>query len=472
MLALSSPIYAHTLNAVPFVEGLAARGAEVHHGVATPWVASRAVTSHDLVHDTGPVPPFVPPGGRVRDVSARYAWLVADAALRVRAVERLVEDLRPDVVLTDSLGYAGALAAERLGLPWVSFGDGPLHFPDELTPPFGAGLPYRTPRPWVWRNTVVQAASRRLVMGRAQQRYAALRTSLGLAPRDVPVLEACLSPLLHLHCGAPELEYPRAELPDHVHFVGALRPPQPAGWVRPSWWDAVVTDHAGDLVLATQGTLRGDPAEVLAPTLRALQATGRAGLLTTGAGDPVLLGGPGVVAADPGEGRRPSRAPHAVPSRAHAASSRGPHAVPSRAHAAPSRAHAAPSRAHAAPSRAPAPVAVEQFVPYSEVLPSAGVFVTNGGWTGVLLALAHGVPVLQVGSTEEKADIGRRVEWAGAGVHLGAARPRPSSVARALARVEGAAYRAGARRVAASLATRDPGRDGAELVLRLLRAGG
>ncbi|MGD8201674.1 glycosyltransferase [Ornithinimicrobium sp. W1679] len=435
VLALSSPIYAHTLNAVPFVEGLAARGVEVHHGVATPWVASRAVTSHDLVHDTGPVPPFVPPGGRVRDVSARYAWLVADAALRVRAVERLVEDLRPDVVLTDSLGYAGALAAERLGLPWVSFGDGPLHFPDELTPPFGAGLPYRTPRPWVWRNTVVQAASRRLVMGRAQQRYAALRTSLGLAHRDVPVLEACLSPLLHLHCGAPELEYPRADLPDHVHFVGALRPPQPAGWVRPSWWDAVVTDHAGDLVLATQGTLRGDPAEVLAPTLRALLATGRAGLLTTGAGDPVLLGGPGVVAADPGEGRRPSRA-------------------------------------HTAPSRAPAPVAVEQFVPYSEVLPSAGVFVTNGGWTGVLLALAHGVPVLQVGSTEEKADIGRRVEWAGAGVHLGAARPRPSSVARALARVEGAAYRAGARRVAASLATRDPGRDGAELVLRLLRAGG
>jgi UDP:flavonoid glycosyltransferase YjiC (YdhE family) len=433
VLALSSPIYAHTLNAVPFVEGLTARGAEVHHGVATPWVGSRAVAAPDgSVHDTGPVPAFSPPGGRVRDVSARYAWLVADAATRVRTVVRLVEEVRPDVVLTDSLGHAGALAAERLGVPWVSFGDGPLHFPDALTPPFGAGLPYRTPQPWVWRNTVVQVASRRVVMARAQQGYAALRASLGLQRRDVPVLEASLSPLLHLHCGAPELEYPRADLPDHVHFVGALRPPGPTGWRRPDWWDEVVAGHDGSVVLATQGTLRDDPAEVLAPTLAALRATGRAGVLTTGSGDPARLGGPGVV---------------------------------------PDRLAGGPPRHGDGAGGARGPVAVERFVPYSAVLPHAGVFVTNGGWTGVLLALAHGVPVLQVGSTEEKADIGRRVEWAGAGLHLGGSRPRPRALARALARAEGTAYRAGARRVAASLATRDPGRDGAELVLGMLGQG-
>lgn len=417
VLALSSPIYAHTLNAAPFLEGLAARGAEVHWGVASPWAGGAggvggAPTSGATRWDTGPVVPFVPRGGRVGEVSARYAWLLDDAATRVEAIQRVVEQVRPDVVLTDSLGYAAALVAEHRGLPWVSFGDGPLHFPDARTPPFGAGLPYRTPAPWVWRNHVVQLASRRVVMRGAQRRYAALRTALGLPPRDVPVLEACLSPVLHLHCGAPELEYPRADLPDHVHFVGALRPPVPAGWEPPPWWSSVVEDHAGEVVLATQGTLRGDPAEVLRPTLEALRATRRPGVLTTGSGDPRVLGGPGLA----GGGS----------------------------------------------------VAVESFVPYERVLPSAGVFVTNGGWTGVLLALAHGVPVLQVGRTEEKADIGRRVEWAGAGVHLGAAHPTADQLRRALERVGGAAYRAGARRIADSLATRDPGRDGAELVARLL----
>jgi UDP:flavonoid glycosyltransferase YjiC (YdhE family) len=414
VLALSAPIHAHTLNAVPFLEGLADRGAEVHWGVAHPWAAlPTAGRAH--VRDTGPVLPYRSHRGRVRDVSARYDWLLADAAGRAGAVRELVDEVAPDVVLTDSLGYAGALVSERLGVPWVSFGDGPLHYPEATTPPFGAGLPYRTSAPWLWRNTVVQVASRRVVMAAPQARYDALRHDLGLPPSGDPVLEAALSPLLHLHCGAPELEYPRAELPEHVHFVGALRPPAHQYWTRPPWWSSVVEDHSGGVVLVTQGTLRSDPLEVLAPALEALRAARRPAVLTTGAADPRSLGGPGRVTRS---------------------------GVPG--------------------------VVVESFVPYEAVLPHASAFVTNGGWTGVLLSLAHGTPVLQVGRTEEKADIGRRVEWAGAGLHLGARRPEPRRLRRALEQLEEDRYRVAARGIAASLSTRDPGRDGAELITRTI----
>ena len=435
VLAVSSPIYAHTLNAAPFLTGLTERGAEVHWAVAAPLLATArglvdlagdgsgrpAAGSPGLAPvrswDTGPAVPFRPRSGRIREVSARYDWLLRDGAGRLGRVETLLRDLRPDVLLTDSLGYAAALAAERAGLPWVSFGDGPLHHPDEHTPPFGAGLPYRTARPWVWRNQVVQQASRRLVMRGAQARYAELRAGLGLPPVDGPVLEAALSPYLHLHCGVPELEYPRAGLPDHVHFVGAPRPPVGRSWRPPPWWAEHVVARSGRVVLATQGTLRDDPAELLTPTVQALLASGRPGVVTTGRGDPRALGGPGSL---------PSRTPG------------GPAVV------------------------------VEQFVPYAEVLAHASALVTNGGWTGVLLALAHGVPVVQVGRSEEKADIGRRVEWAGVGLHLGP-RPGPRRLAAALDRVEtDPAIRRAAARVAASLADRDPGRDGSELVLRLM----
>ena len=414
VLAVSSPIYAHTLNAAPFLQALADGGAEVHWGVASPWADLTAVSGAG-VRDTGPVAPFAHRRGRIRDVSARYDWLLADAAERVPAVQDLVEEVAPDVVLTDSLGYAGALVSERLGVPWVSFGDGPLHFPEPTTPPFGAGLPYRVEPPWVRRNTVVQTASRRWVMAGAQARYDTLRQSLGLAPSPAPVLEAALSPLLHLHCGAPELEYPRADLPDHVHFVGALRPPVRHPWMAPTWWGSVVEEHSGEVVLVTQGTLRGDPREVLSPALAALRAEGRPAVLTTGAADPQSLGGPGRVSLP----ERPG-------------------------------------------------IAVESFVPYEAVLPHARAFVTNGGWTGVLLALAHGIPVLQVGRTEEKADIGRRVEWAGAGLHLGDRRPGPRRITQALERLGEEGYAAAARGIAASLATRDPGRDGAALIHRLV----
>ena len=82
------------------------------------------------------------------------------------------------------------------------------------------------------------------------------------------------------------------------------------------------------------------------------------------------------------------------------------------------------------------------------------------------LALAHGVPVVLVGRTEEKADIGRRVEWAGAGMHLPSAGP-PDDPRRLRRAVEHAAsdpgMRAAAARIAASssagvlhVATRSP----------------
>lgn len=413
VLALSAPIYAHTLNAVPFLAGLDDRGAEVHWGVAREWPMD-GVAPGARVWDTGPVSRYRGHRGRIRDVSARYDWLMRDTADRVDAARTVMEEVVPDIVLTDSLGYAGALASESVGIPWVSFGDGPLHYPEPTTPPFGAGLPYDTSPSSVRRNAVVRAASRRLVMAAAQERYDDLRTSLGLTSSGAPVLEAVLSPLLHLHCGVPELEYPRSDLPPQVHFVGALRPPSRRPWSPPAWWSDVAGVHSGRVVLVSQGTLRANPRELLAPALEALHVTRRPAVLTTGVVDPARLGGPGRVS--------------------------GP----------------------AEPLRA-----VESFVPYDTVLPHAGAFVTNGGWTGVLLALAHGVPVLQVGRTEEKADIGRRVEWAGAGLHLGSGRPQPHVLARGLQRLEQPRYRLGAQRLAASLATRDPGRDGAQLILEV-----
>lgn len=414
VLAISSPIYAHVVNATPFVQGLVARGAEVHRAVATSLVGVAAYPGVQ-VWDSGPVEPFLAPAGRLPEVSARYDWLLRDAETRAPGLAQLVRRVRPDVVITDSLGHPGALVAERAGLPWVSVGDGPLHHPDETTPPFGAGLPYRTAPPWVWRNRVVLAASRRLLMARAQHRYDALRTRLGLPPSATPVLEAAISPTLHLHCGVPELEYPRrGGVPDHVRFVGIARPPLPPGWSRPAWWEPVVHAHRGRVVLATQGTLRGDSDELLAPTLEVLRRTGRAGVLTTGSGDAEQLGGPGLVTGS---------------------------------------------------------VAVESFVPYAELLPHTSALVTNGGWTGVLLALAHGVPVLQVGRTEEKADIGRRVEWAGAGLHLG--RPVRRALATALDRLEhDHSLRSGARRLADALAQHDPATEGAGLVADLVVRGG
>jgi UDP:flavonoid glycosyltransferase YjiC (YdhE family) len=113
-----------------------------------------------------------------------------------------------------------------------------------------------------------------------------------------------------------------------------------------------------------------------------------------------------------------------------------------------------------------------RYVPYDLLLPHVDVFVTNGGYTGVTLALAHGVPMVQAGATEEKADIGARIAWSGTGIRLLPTPPSPAEVRAAVLRVlADPAYRDAAGRLRDEMAQHDAGRDGASLLLQLADTG-
>lgn len=58
------------------------------------------------------------------------------------------------------------------------------------------------------------------------------------------------------------------------------------------------------------------------------------------------------------------------------------------------------------------------YFPYDAVLCHADVFVTNSGYGGLTSALSHAVPLIQTGTSEDKMDIGRRVEYAGLGRYV------------------------------------------------------
>lgn len=62
----------------------------------------------------------------------------------------------------------------------------------------------------------------------------------------------------------------------------------------------------------------------------------------------------------------------------------------------------------------PAHVHVEAFIPFKPRLPYVDVYITNGGYGGVMTALAQGVPVIAGGITEDKPEVGNRVAYSGA----------------------------------------------------------
>lgn len=64
-----------------------------------------------------------------------------------------------------------------------------------------------------------------------------------------------------------------------------------------------------------------------------------------------------------------------------------------------------------------------------------GEKISNGGYGGVNLALKHGVPLILSGATEDKAEVSRRVRWAGVGVTTRHHPPTPTDIRRALHRI-------------------------------------
>jgi MGT family glycosyltransferase len=145
------------------------------------------------------------------------AWRsAAEAAI---ALEPLMDDFRPDVVVSDILTLAPALAAERAGLrratliPHVY----PVHEPGLPFFAFGLQPPRTSVGRAVWRGAlpVLEAGLRR---GRREMNET--RAAVGLPP--VERFHGGISPDLALVATFPQLEYPR-RWPNGVHLTGPMQ---------------------------------------------------------------------------------------------------------------------------------------------------------------------------------------------------------------------------------------------------------
>ena len=101
----------------------------------------------------------------------------------------------------------------------------------------------------------------------------------------------------------------------------------------------------------------------------------------------------------------------------------------------------------------PANARVVDIIDFGSVLPKVSVFVTNGGWGGVLASLAAGVPlVVAPGRAADKPEIAARIARSGAGLNLRTRRPKPGAVADAVREVlANPTYRERARQIGSEL---------------------
>ncbi|MFI5915890.1 glycosyltransferase [Dactylosporangium sp. NPDC051541] len=293
--------------------------------------------------------------------------------LQVTELTALVA-LSPPTALVADMGFVGAAALHELtGIDWISVGISPLPVPSRDTAPFGTALkPSATPLGRV-RNRLLNTLMHRVLLRDVQQHWQRIRARIELPPTSASPLSG-ISPTLHLQNGVAEFEYPRSDRPAAVRFVGALTEGPGVPFTPPPWWADVVSGTR-PVVHVTQGTVaNSDLGDLVARTIRVLEDEDVLVVATTGGPDPAVLGD--------------------LPANARAAA----------------------------------------FVPHRELLPYTRVMVTNGGYGAVQTALAHGIPLVVAGATEDKPEVAARVEHAGAGVRLKSAAPADADLLAAIRR--------------------------------------
>jgi UDP:flavonoid glycosyltransferase YjiC (YdhE family) len=335
---------------------------------------------------------------------------VGQIEAQFRDLQILQRFWRPDAVLAEQTLIAPLLLAEVGGPPCALLGVLPLGIVSTDTAPFGLGV---LPNASGWgrlRNRALHWAAPHLIFGAASRQLADQCRRMGVRPRPfVPPT----APHLMLQASVPSFEYPAHDQPPQLHFIGPMTPPLPARWSLPEWWPEL-TQHpqTRPVVLVTQGTLATDPRALIWPTLQAL-----------GTEDVLVI--------------------------------------------------AAGVQDTALPGPLPANARTTAFVPFSLLLPYVDVYVTNGGYGGVQQALAHGIPIVAAGTSEDKAEVANRVQVAGVGLNLRTHAPTSARLLEAVRTLLPTQnpMRARARALAAEMSRHDAPNEAASLVEQLARTG-
>jgi len=428
VLFTSMPMAGHLRPGLPIAAQLVADGHEVAWYTGANYAhlvekvgAQVFLMGPDLDFDDTAVDDWIEGGARkpgLRTLKRAIMDLfIAPIPAWVAEIDEVIDRFAPDVVVSEQGFTAGAIAAERRGLPRVVFNVSPLGISSVDAAPFGTGLLPSSSALGRLRNRSLNWAIRSVVFAEAQRAAEQVRARLGLPPMDsyfmdwgVQIADRYLVP------SVPQFEYPRRDLPENVEFVGPFLPKGLDEWTPPAWWDDVLAAKAAGrpVVLVTQGTIATDPQNLVLPAVAGLADSDALVVATTVGHDP-----DDVLPADD----RPANA------------------------------------------------RLVEFIPFTELLPFVDVMVTNGGYGGVQTALAHGVPLVVAGLTEDKMEVSARVTWSGTGIALRTDTPSAAQVRDGVATVLGdEQYAQRARELQSAYAGYDGPRRAADAVLEVATA--
>lgn len=282
-----------------------------------------------------------------------------------------------DVLVADCTFIAGTFLKEKLKVPFVAVGVVPLMATSKDLPPYGMGREPDYSHFGKKYQKFLRFISKNFVFRDSTEELNRLANKLGCSPYkeiifDIPVITSDI----FLQSGVPGFDYERTDWPDNVKFVGPLH----TFSARKFTSDKVLEEkmkNFSDKVLITQGTVETDPEKLIIPSLEALKESGKLLIVATGGHNTAFL-----------QDKYPQKN-----------------------------------------------IVIRDYVDYNTFMPECDVYITNGGYGGILIAIQHELPIIAAGVNEGKNELCNRIAYAGIGINLKTERPEPEIIAKAVSDV-------------------------------------
>ena len=403
----------HVTPSMPIARKLVERGHEVVWITGREYKAKVEATGarfHPLPKENDPngmeVYDFHPELKKLKGLAQIKFWIkhvCLDASPRdIQEIDVVLANFPADVLIGDPMAFGNVFKSEMDGTPSACISLLPLSLPSSDTAPWGLGLLPGDNLVTKIRNRLINFLTYRVLLRSLTTYTNNVRRNLGLKPLNDSCFEGMWKiPSLIMHISTPAFEYPRSDQPKNLHFIGPVLPEPDDTFQPPQWWSDL--NDPEPVILVNQGTLAKNLNDLTIPSIEGLK-------------DQRML----VVAVPVKEGQLPEL---------------------------------------------PSNVRAEPFIPFDHLFPHVDVMVTNGGYGGTQFALAHGIPLVVAGGTEDKMEVAARVEWAGAGINLRKQQPSPREICAAVNEVlSNPVYRENAKRIQADFAKYDAPTRAAELL--------
>lgn len=281
-----------------------------------------------------------------------------------------------DLMIADAMFTGIPLVKEKLGVPVIAIGITPLLAKSKDLAPVGLGkLPARNLLE-KWQHALLRKLAVSVIFKKPNKLWKQILkdnevSDLGEDMFDILVKHSDL----FLQIGSPSFEYKRSDLGENIRYIGALAP-KSKDWKKAPWYSPKLSQY-NKIILVTQGTVEKNTEKIIIPTLEAFKNSEYLVVVTTGGSQTAELR---------------KQYPHNN-------------------------------------------VIIEDFIAFADIMPYADVYISNGGFGGVMLAIENHLPLVVAGTDEGKNEINARIGYFGLGIDLKTQWPKAEQIKAAVEKV-------------------------------------